>query len=105
MSPRFFQAAEALEIIRNTYERYGVAAKPAFVQFKKHISSNYQPANQAIFQTKRSFRDINVCSSLRDVRMSRSRSIRPAGGAGRICRAGAIAETHISLRDEFWAIK
>jgi hypothetical protein len=44
---RFRKSTEALEIIGNTYERHGFASKPAFVQFKKYISGDHQPANQA----------------------------------------------------------
>src|SRR5208282_724360 len=84
-------ASEVLEIIRNTDERYRVASKSAFIQFKKHISRNHQPANQPVLETKRTLGDVNVRSSLRDVRMCRPWRIRPARGAGRICRAGAVS--------------
>src|ERR1700675_4385269 len=93
----FRESTEALEIIGNTYERHGPASKSAFIQFKKNISSNHQPANQAVLQTKRRLGDINVRRSLRDVRMSRPRRIRPTGGAGRICRAGAVPKTRVRL--------
>jgi hypothetical protein len=105
MSLHFAPATEALEIVRDTYERHGVASKSARIQFKKHIASNHQPANQAVLQTKRRLGDINICSSLRDVRMSRPSRIRPAGGAGRISGAGAAPKTRIGLRDEFRAVK
>jgi hypothetical protein len=44
---RFRESTEAVEIVGNTYERHGFASKPAFVQFKKYISGDHQPANQA----------------------------------------------------------
>src|SRR5580658_5892937 len=94
-----------LEIIRNTYERYHVASKSAFIQFKKHVSSNHQPANQTVLQTKRTLGDVNVRSSLRDVRMCRPRGICPAGGASRICGAGAVPKIRVGLRDELRAIE
>jgi hypothetical protein len=105
MSPHFFQATEALEIVGKTYEGNGVAAKSALIQFKKHIACNHQPANQAVLQTKGRFGDIHVRSSLGDVWVSRPSRVRPAGGARRIRRAGTISETRVRLRDEFRAIE
>src|SRR5271169_5307408 len=103
MSSHFSQATEALETIGNAHERHGVASKSAFIQFKKDISSNHQPANQAVLQTQRSFGDIYVRGSLCDVWMNRPSCISPAGGAGRICGAGAVPKARIGLRDEFRA--
>ena len=102
---RFRESNEALEIIGNTYEGHGGAAKPAVVQFKKDISGDHQPANQAVLQAKRCLGDINVRRFLRDVRMSRPSRIRPAGGARRIGRAGAVPKTRVLLRNEFRAVE
>src|SRR5260370_29270313 len=99
----FREYTEVLEIVGNTDEGHGVASKSTFIQFKKHISSNNQPANQAVLQAKRSFGDINVRSLLRDVRMNRPSRIGPAGRASRVGGAGAVPKTRVRMRDEFRA--
>src|SRR4029077_6690748 len=97
----FSELCDALETIGNSHQRHGSAAQSTVIQFQQDVACDHQFAESAKLEAERRAGDVDIRSSLGNVRMSGSGRINGAVHSVRIRRARAISIVLVGLRGEF----